>query len=138
MNPRLTLGVAHLWKQNAFRVLGSYNLVPETARLPALNVSVGVQGIGTGNPGYSGTMEKNFLLPFGTINVYAGAGFRSNENHVHAVGGVKLSLRSGIAIGLQDDGHQRNPFATFSKDWWTAGVYLVGGTRPAYLVGVKF
>jgi hypothetical protein len=132
------VGLAHLWKQNAFRFLGSYTAVPETQKLPALNFSVGVQGIGTGNPGFSGTLEKNFLVSFGTVNVYAGLGLRSNEDHGHPVGGVKLTLPSGIALGLQDDGHKRNPFATYSKDWWTAGVYLVGGKTPAYLVGLRY
>jgi hypothetical protein len=137
-NPRLQLGVAHLWKQNAFRALASYNAIPETERLPALNFSVGVQGIGTGNPGYSSTLEKNWKQPGGTLNAYLGVGYRSNESHVHPVGGIKFSFENGITLGLQDDGHQRNPFVTFSRDWWTVGLYLVGGKRAAYLVGAKF
>ena len=106
--------------------------------MPAVNVSAGVQEIGTGNPGYSGTLEKNWMLGFGTLNAYAGVGYRSNESHVHAVGGVKLAFANGITIGIQDDGHQRNPFLTLSRGAWTAGVYLVGFKSPAYLVGVRF
>jgi hypothetical protein len=137
-HPRIQIGVAELAKQRAFRFLASVVLLPETERAPSLNASVGVQGIGTGNPGYSVTAEKNFMLTQGNLNVYAGLGFRSNENHVHPVAGIKYSLPSGFTFGLQEDGHQLSPFATYSKDWWTVGVYVVGFKNVAYLVGVRF
>ncbi|HSI73627.1 MAG TPA: hypothetical protein VK934_10675, partial [Fimbriimonas sp.] len=137
-SPRLQLGVAHLLKQNAFRGLASYNVLPEKVQTPALNVSVGVQGIGTGNPGYSGTLEKNWKWSTGSLNVYAGLGFRANEDHAHAVGGAKFTFPNGIALGIQDEGHERNPFVTYSRSTWTVGIYLVGGKRAAYLVGNRF
>jgi hypothetical protein len=125
-------------KQNSFRFLASVNAIPETDTTPALNFSAGVQGIGTGNPGFSGTLEKNWSTPAGQFNAYAGVGFRSNENHVHPVGGMKLTLAADISVGLQDDGHRRSPFVTYSHDWWTAGIYLIGFEKPAYLFGVRF
>ncbi len=134
----MTLGVAHLWEQNALRFLGSFALVSEAERSPAVNLSAGVQGIGVGNPGYSATAEKNFKQSFGSINIYAGVGLRSNENHIHGVGGIKFAFENGFVLGIQDDGHRSNPFLTYSKDQWTMGIYVVGWERIAYLVGVRF
>jgi hypothetical protein len=136
--PDLRLGVAHLWKQNAFRFLGSYRFVKETATTPALYASVGVQGIGTGNPGYSVTAEKNFEVPEGHFNIFAGIGLRSNESHGHPVGGVKFSFRNGFSVGIQADGHQEHPFVTYSKEHLILGFYLIDGKNPAYLIGARF
>jgi hypothetical protein len=137
-SPRLQLGIAELSKQRAFRFLASGTLIPETDDAPALNVSVGLQGIGTGNPGYSSTLEKNFVLDDGNLNVYFGVGFRSNENHAHPVGGVRFAMPSGFVVGLQEDGHQHSPFVTYSHSGWVAGIYLVGFKNPALLVGMRF
>ncbi|MBX3113087.1 MAG: hypothetical protein KF836_00835 [Fimbriimonadaceae bacterium] len=135
---RISLGIAHLAKQNAFRWLASVNISPESENLPAINASAGVQGIGTGNPGYSLTAEKNWNLSTGKFNSFLGVGFRSNENHAHAVAGAKYTLESGISIGFQMDGHQTHPFITYSKDNWTTGFFLVDGKQPAYMFGLKF
>lgn len=137
-SPRLKLGVAHLAKQGAFRVLGSYQLSPETARVPGLFVGAGVQGIGTGNPGYSARAEKSFDTELGHVNAYAGIGFRSNESHAHPVAGAKLRIASGFGVGVQIDGHQTNPFATYSEGAWTVGLFLIEGKNLAYMAGTRF
>jgi hypothetical protein len=136
--PRLTVGVAHLWKQNAFRVLGSYQLGPETMRTPSVNASVGVQGIGTGNPGYSLTAEKNLKVNEGTWNAFVGAGWRSNENHAHMVGGAKFTWNNQWTLGIQSDGHAKHPFVTYSTGPWIFGAFLVDAKSPALMVGVRF
>lgn len=138
VSPRLSLGLGYLWKQNAVRFLGSLTAVPETLTTPSFNIMVGVQGIGDGNPGYAGTFEKNWSVGADKFNAYIGVGFRSNENHAHLIGGIKYTFANGLALGVQDDGHERNPFVTYGKDWWTVGLYLVDGQRPAYLVGARF
>jgi hypothetical protein len=131
---RLSLGVAHLWKQNAFRALGSYLVSPETDRLPSTHVSAGVQGIGTGNPGFSATAEKNF----DRLNLFVGLGYRTNSKLLRPVGGFKYRVNDAIAVGLQDDGIERYPFATYSWDRYTVGAYLIAFQRPALLVGTRF
>jgi hypothetical protein len=136
--PRLSLGVAHLWKQNALRFLGSYQLVRETERLPSFSVSVGLQGIGTGNPGYAGTFEKNWTVGEGRLNAFAGVGWRSNENHAHPLGGIKYSPDGRLTFGYQHDGHQGHPFVTYSVGQWIGGVYLIGGRSPALMSGYRF
>ena len=100
--------------------------------------SVGVQGIGTGNPGFSVTAEKNFEMDGGRFNVFAGVGLRSNEDHGHPIWGAKYSWASGLTLGIQDEGHQRHPFVTFARNGWVVGFYLIGGEAPAYMVGVRF
>ena len=137
-HPRLRLGIAELSKQGAFRFLASGTLALESAHAPSVNVSIGVQGIGTGNPGYSTTFEKNFMFDENNLNVYLGVGFRSNENHAHPIGGIRYSLKNGLGFGLQVDGHQNNPFVTYSQDQWLAGLYFVGFKTPAYLIGYRF
>ncbi len=133
-DPRVRLGVAHLWKQNSLRWLASVNLVPETFDSPAINASVGVQGIGTGNPGYSATLEKNL----GALNAYMGIGFRSNESHSHFLGGAKYALEGGVALGMQLDGHQKHPFAVFTEGQTLYGAYLIDFKSPAFMVGYRF
>jgi hypothetical protein len=118
--------------------LASGTLVLETERTPSVNFSIGVQGIGTGNPGYSSTLEKNFEFGQNNLNVYFGVGFRSNESHGHPVGGVRFSMMNGVGIGVQDDGHQHSPFVTYSRDKWLVCLYVVGFKNPAYLVGYRF
>lgn len=135
---RLSLGVAHLYKQNAFRWLASVNLVPETSRTPAVNASAGVQGIGTGNPGYSLTAEKNFPLTRGSFNAFAGIGWRSNEGHSHPVAGFKWSPDGKLSFGLQYDGHATHEFVTYSKDQFVFGLYLIDSKDLGFLVGTRF
>lgn len=133
-HPKVRLGVAHLWKQNALRWLASVNILEETPTTPALNASAGVQGIGTGNPGYSATLEKNF----GAFNVYAGMGFRSNEEHTHLLGGMKYAFENGVSVGLQLDGHQEHPFVVYTKDQMIYGAYLIDLKSPALMLGYRF
>ena len=118
--------------------MASVSLVPETENLPALNASAGIQGIGTGNPGYSLTTEKNFVTNGGSLNFYIGEGWRSNEAVGRTVGGMKFSWKTGYTLGIQNDGIQSNPFVTYSQGLNTYGLYLVGGRNVAYLVGTRF
>ena len=138
VNDDLRLGVAHLWKQNAFRALASVRLAKETMALPAVYASAGVQGIGTGNPGYSLTAEKNFHSKEGTFNAFAGVGFRANESHSHLVAGGKFGFTNGFSIGVQHEGHGTHPFVSYTKDGWIAGFYLIEGKSPAYMLGRRF
>ncbi|MGE0002803.1 MAG: hypothetical protein AB7T05_12130, partial [Fimbriimonadaceae bacterium] len=112
LHPRLSLGLAHLWKQNAVRYLAAVNAIPQTEKFPGLNLSAGVQGIGTGNPGYSATLEKDFAGKDFTWNLFGGLGFRSNESHSHWLGGAKITFIDDWTLGVQADGHRIHPFVT--------------------------
>lgn len=137
--PRLQLGLAFLWRQEAFRVLASWQAIPEKAGTPSLNFSAGVQGIGTGNPGFSSTIEKNWRFE-GTsyFNAYVGVGFRTNENHGHPLGGLKYSPDGKVTVGFQHDGHNGHPFATYSMNNVVLGAYLVAGRYPGAMVGFRY
>ena len=135
---RLQLGVAFLWKQTAFRFLVSAQIIQETTKYPAVNASAGIQGIGTGNPGYSVTLEKNFDPDGHRVNAFVGIGFRANENHSHGVGGVKVSLNANWTVVYQHDGHQQNPFITYGKGQAFGGIYLLDFERPALMFGFRF
>jgi hypothetical protein len=114
--------------------LASVNLIEETASSPALNASAGVQGIGTGNPGYSATLEKNW----GAFNAYGGVGYRSNEEHSHLLGGMKYAFQGGLTVGLQLDGHQEHPFVVHSVGQTMFGAYLIDLKSPALMAGYRF
>ncbi len=119
-------------------MLVGYTFLPETERLPSLNGSIGVQGIGTGNPGYSLTLDKQFIRPEGTFNVFLGLGYRSNEDHLHPLGGARFEFASGFTLGVQADGHDVNPFATYRLGDAFGGLYLINGKRPAYIIGYRW
>ncbi len=137
VTPRFTLGSAFLLKQGAFRALGSYLLSPETGALPSTHISAGVQGIGTGNPGFSATAEKNWQLRDGSFNTFIGVGYRTNRKLTRMVGGFKYSINAWAA-GLQNDGLVNDPFLTYSQDRYTTGIYLIDLKHPAYLMGWRF
>ncbi|MBA3726507.1 MAG: hypothetical protein H0W86_08650 [Armatimonadetes bacterium] len=105
---------------------------------PSAHISVGVQGVGTGNPGWTGRLEKNFRTEAGNLNVFGGIGLRSNEDHAHPVAGTKLEMPSHISLGLQWDGHNAHPFATYGLDRYIVGFYLIGGKTLGYLFGARF
>lgn len=106
--------------------------------MPSLNGSIGVQGIGTGNPGYSLTGEKNWRVKGGSFNAFAGVGYRSNEDHLHSIGGMKYQWNSGLAVGIQLDGHDHNPFVIQNYKNILAGIYWIDATRPAFIIGARF
>ncbi|CAN5518544.1 hypothetical protein BH11ARM2_BH11ARM2_30420 [soil metagenome] len=138
VNPRLTLGAAYLLKQSAFRALGSYLLSPETDTLPSTHISAGLQGIGTGNPGFSLTSEKNWTLRFGSLNAFVGVGYRTNVRTLRGVGGFKFSPNGSWTVGYQNDGVTHYPFVTYNRGAMTYGAYLIGFKSPALLVGTRF
>lgn len=137
-SPQLQLGVAYLWKQSAFRALASVQFLTETDSRPSLSASMGVQGIGTGNPGYSVTAEKNWRMPEGTLNTFVGIGLRSNERHGHPLGGIKWTTPQGITLGFQHDGHNGHPFLSYGKGIWFGGVFVIAGKSPALMLGARF
>lgn len=136
--PRLQLGLAHLFEQNAFRYLATWQALPETEEAPSLNLMAGVQGIGTGNPGYAASFEKNFRTPQGDWVAFVGIGFRANENHGHGLYGLRFALPNGLALGMQHDGHDSHVFTTYSRGRHFGGVYLVGLESPALMIGTRF
>ncbi len=136
--PGVQVGLAHLWKQNAVRLLASANLVPETESSPGLNASLGIQEIGTGNPGFSMTLEKNWASGPAKWNAFVGLGYRTNESHVHPVGGLKLHPSDTWTLGVQYDGHATHPFALLNAKPYLIGFYLIEGKSGAVLFGARF
>lgn len=128
--------MAYLWKQSAFRGLANYEVFTETVTRPSVKAGFGLQGIGTGNPGYFGTAEKTFRTPEATINGYIGVGFRSNEAHGHLLGGVKITpTNSPWTFGIQNDGHRSHPFVTRQLGGGvTGGVYLIEGKSLGIMI----
>lgn len=108
------------------------------ARAPSLKVGAGIQGIATGNPGYYANLEKNFHLKEFAVNVYAGIGLRSNEDHSHGLGGVKLIFHNPWRLGIQLDGHETHPYIAYDAGPWVAGFYWANIERPGYLIGLRW
>lgn len=133
---RLQIGTAFLWKQGAFRGLANYELIPSRGKSPSLRIGFGLQGIGTGNPGYFATSEKGWAGSWGTASGYLGVGLRTNEDHGHLLGGFKFTpSRSLWTVGFQNDGHDTHPFVTRSLGGgFTAGAYLIALKSPGLLI----
>lgn len=108
------------------------------ARAPSLKVGAGIQGIATGNPGYYANLEKNFHLKEFAVNVYAGIGLRSNEDHSHGLGGVKLIFHNPWRLGIQLDGHETHPYIAYDAGPWVAGFSWANIERPGYLIGLRW
>ena len=116
-------------------MLGNYLVIPETARTPNLRVGFGLQGIGTGNPGYFATSEKGFIVSGARVSAYLGVGFRSNEAHGHFLGGLKVTPPGHWTFGVQQDGHDTHPFAIVGLDRnWSAWLYLVETKSPGLMI----
>ncbi len=124
---RLQVGVALLWKQGAFRGLANYELIAEKAHSPNLRVGFGLQGIGTGNPGFFATTEKTHFMKEGAATGYVGFGFRANEGHGHPLAGIKFTPKqSPWTVGFQHDGHAGNLFGSYRiGQGWSAGAYWI-------------
>jgi len=106
--------------------------------MPSVHISAGIQGIGTGNPGYSLTAEKNWMRDAGSFNFFAGIGYRSNTKLLSPVGGFKYSPDGRFNIGVQYDEINTDPFATMNVGNFVFGGYLIDFKRPAYMVGTRF
>ncbi len=72
------------------------------------------------------------------LNAYLGFGVRTNENHGHLLGGVKVSFDGHWTVGVQMDGHRTSPFASYSFGAASAGLYLIGGEIPAWMLSVRY
>jgi len=133
--PRLQVGVALLWKQGAFRGLGNYELIPQTAKSPNLRIGFGLQGIGTGNPGYFATSEKTLEGSVGIVTGYVGIGWRANEDHSHGLAGLKFTPKGQPwTVGFQADGHSLHEFVTYqTRDGWSIGAYLIESKMPGLM-----
>jgi len=136
--PRLNFGLAYLHRQEALRVLGTYEVVPSYRGLPNLRLGFGVQGIGTGNPGYFATTEREVRTPSGALASFAGIGFRANESHSHGLLGLRFSPNGPWSFGAQLDGHGRHLFVTHDASATTFGVYLVDMKSFGLLVGTNW
>jgi len=122
---RFQVGVAHLWEQNSYRILANTILIPETKTTPALRIGAGIQESLIGNPGYFGFVEKHFPIGGGSLHVFSGIGFRSNENHGHPLVGFKYSSMKEFTLGLQSDGHLDNFFVSQTVGEFTITLYWI-------------
>jgi hypothetical protein len=138
VDSRLQLGVAFLWKQEAFRGLANYELIEPGASGWNLRVGFGLQGISTGNPGYFATSEKSVSSPDADVSVYLGVGFRTNEDHGHLLGGFKITPKQGnLTFGAQMDGHDVNPFVTYRlAPGVTAGYYWIDTRTNGWMISI--
>lgn len=100
-------------------------LVSESKGIPTLRIGAGVQESLTGNPGYFGIAEKHFSIANGSLHLFSGVGFRSNENHGHPVAGFKFSPTKNFTFGFQSDGHWDNAFVAKTDKEFTITLYLI-------------
>lgn len=116
--------------------MANYELIPAEGKAPNLRVGFGLQGIGTGNPGFFATSERSWAGNWGVVSGYLGVGYRTNEDHGHLLGGFKWTpSTSPWTLGLQNDGHESHPFVSRNLGrGFTGGLYLVGLKSPGLMI----
>ncbi len=135
---RVQLGAVYHQGSRGLRALAGYQLVQESGRAPALNISYGVQSQETGTTGTSLTLEKNFFRGIESLNVFGGVSRRTGETTNRAVYGFKWSPNDRWFIGNQFDGIDHNPFFQIVKGDKSYGLLYTATKKISLTFGISF
>ena len=132
--PRLQVGAAYIWRTGDVRLLGNYDLVPETGTSPYLNLGFAFQDSFDERVAPFVTTGKSFALGSSRLNAYAGFVDRPNESHVHLVSGVRLALKEQVFLGFQHTGHEVNYYVGTNAGPIAVSLWARDGGAPGVLV----
>lgn len=135
---RVQLGAVYHQGSRGLRALAGYQVLEESNRAPALNVSYGVQSQETGSTGTSLTLEKNFFRGIETLNVFGGVSRRTGETQNRAVYGFKWSPDDRWFFGNQFDGLDHNPFFQVVRGDRSYGLLYTATRKVSLTLGVSF
>ncbi len=135
---RVQLGAVYHQGSRGLRALAGYQIVQESGRLPAFNVSYGVQSQETGSTGTSLTLEKNYFRGIESLNVFAGVSRRTGETTNRAVYGFKWSPDDSWFIGDQFDGIDHNPFFQLVRGDKSYGLLYTATKKISLTFGISF
>jgi hypothetical protein len=133
---RLQLGIGYHQSSQAVRGLFSYRLADFNDDL-GLNIGYGFQSQETGSTGASATIEWNPKISHGTLNLYTGASYQTDER-TRLVYGAKWSPDQLWFIGNQYDGRTHNPFIQRSFGNYSLGLIAINGKTLSISAGVSF
>ena len=132
----LQLGAAYIWRTGDVRLLGNYDLVPETDTSPFLNLGFAFQDSFDDNVAPFVTTGKGFELGSLRLNPYVGFVDRPNESHQHFVSGLRLTLEEQVYLGFQHTGHDVNYYVGASSGPVSLSLWAREGSAPG--VSVNF
>ena len=132
--PRLQVGAAYIWRTGDVRLLGNYDLVPETGTSPYLNLGFAFQDSFDDKVVPYLTTGKSFALGSSQLNAYAGFVDRPNESHLHLVSGARLTLDEQVFLGFQHTGHEVNYYVGASAGSVSFSLWATKDKSPGLLV----
>ena len=132
----LQVGAAYIWRTGDVRLLGNYDLVPETATSPYLNLGFAFQDSFDDKVVPYVTTGKTFTLGSSHLNAYAGLVDRPNESHLHIVSGLRFTLEQQVFAGFQHTGHDVNYYVGASSGHFSLSLWAKEGSAPG--VSVSF
>lgn len=135
---KLQLGGVYFWRQGTVRLVANWMLIGETLVSPAIRIGHGVQGVGSGKTVTFATLEKSTGFADLNIEGYVGLSVRGFEGHFHELYGIKVTPTGPITVGLQFDGHNSHPFATYRLQSGSASVYLVNGKSLGFMYSMRY
>ena len=134
--PRLQVGAAYIWRTGDVRLLGNYDLVPETDTSPFLNLGFAFQDSFDDNVAPFLTTGKRLALGSSRLNAYTGFVDRPNEGHQHFISGLRLTLEEKVFLGFQHTGHDVNYYVGASAGPVSVSLWARDGIAPG--VNVSF
>ena len=133
---RLQVGAAYIWRTGDVRLLGNYDLVPETDTSPFVNLGFAFQDSFDDNVAPFVTTGKRFALASSRLNTYAGFVDRPNESHLHLVSGLRLTLQEQLFLGFQHTGHDVNYYVGASSGPVSLSLWAREGSAPGVSVSL--
>ena len=130
---RLQVGAAYIWRTGDVRLLGNYDLAPETDTSPYLNLGFTFQDSFDDKVVPYVTTGKRFALGSSRLNAYAGFVDRPNESHLHLVSGVRLTLEEQLFLGFQHTGHDVNYYVGAFAGPVSISLWARDGIAPGVL-----
>lgn len=132
--PRLQVGAAYIWRTGDVRLLGNYDLAPETDTSPYLNFGFAFQDSFDDKVAPFVTAGKRFALGSSRLGVYTGFVDRPNESHLHLVSGARLALDGQAFLGFQHTGHEVNYYVGTTAGPVSFSLWATKGKAPGLLV----
>ncbi len=124
------LGLAYIWANESVRLIGSYELLPQAQSTPGLSAGFAFQDAFENKASPFAVLTRRFVGQSIRAEGYWGATQRPNEEHLHLIGGVKVSLGRGLYGGVQYTGHNLLSYVGVALDRASLALWVRENQRP--------
>lgn len=133
---RLQVGLAYIWVNESLRLIGSYDLLSPTQRTPGVSAGFAFQDAFENRVSPYLALIKSAGEQSLRAEGYLGATRRPNEDHLHLIGGLKVSLGHGFYGGVQYTGHDMLTFVGISLREASLALWIREDRRPGVSLSV--